>query len=203
MVGKVIRSLACCAVALALVSSARAVAAPFTWNGGTTGTWTSAANWLPSTTWSGSTNNADTATFLTGDATTVTIPNNQIFLNALTVNRDLTINGTSSTFSTGTAYTQAANTSVTIGLTNASALFRMGHASSQAFNTLGSNASLTVNVSATTTGQSVCRGIRNEWGPQVLSQRHDESPDQIDSQRRDRNGAGTPHRGERHEHRDA
>jgi hypothetical protein len=155
MVGKVIRSLACCAVALALVSSDRAVAAPFTWNGGTTGTWTSAANWLPSTTWSGSTNNADTATFLTGDATTVTIPNNQIFLNALTVNRDLTINGTSSTFSTGTAYTQAANTSVTIGLTNASALFRMGHASSQAFNTLGGNASLTVNVSATTTGQSV------------------------------------------------
>lgn len=155
MVGKVIRSLACCAVALALVSSARAVAAPFTWNGGTAGTWTSAANWLPSTTWSGSTNNVDTATFLAGDATTVTIPNNQIFLNALTVNRDLTINGTSSTFSTGTAYTQAANTSVTVGLTNASALFRMGHASSQAFNTLGSNASLTVNVSATTTGQSV------------------------------------------------
>lgn len=155
MVGKIIRSLAWCAVALAAVSVGRGIAAPFTWNGGTAGTWTSAANWLPSTTWSGSTANADTATFLAGDATTVTIPNNQIFLNALTVNRDLTINGTSSTFSTGTAYTQAANTSATIGLTNASALFRMGHASSAAFNTLGNAASLTVNVSATTTGQSV------------------------------------------------
>lgn len=155
MVGKIIRSLVLCAVAIAVVSTGRGSAAPFTWNGGTTGTWTIAANWLPSTTWSGSTTNADTATFLADAATTVTIPNNQIFLNALTVNRDLTINGTSSTFSTGTAYTQAANTSVTIGLANASALFRMGHASSQAFNTLGSNASLTVNVSATTTGQSV------------------------------------------------
>jgi len=155
MVGKILRSVACCAVAIALVSPGRAFAADFTWNGGTTGTWTSAANWTPSTTWSGSTNNADTATFLSGGATTVTIPNNQLFLNALTVNRDLTLNGTSSTFSTGTSYTQAANTSVTIGFTNASAVFRMGHASSQAFNTLASGARLTVNVSATTTGQSV------------------------------------------------
>jgi len=155
MVGKILRLLAWCAVAIALVSPGRAFAADFTWNGGTTGTWTSAANWTPSTTWSGSTNNVDTATFLSGGATTVTIPNNQIFLNALTVNRDLTLNGTSSTFSTGTAYTQAANTSVTIGFTNASALFRMGHASSQAFNSLASGARLTVNVSATTTGQSV------------------------------------------------
>ncbi len=155
MVGKIIRSLAWCAVAMAVVSTGRGIAAPFTWNGGTSGTWTSAANWLPSTTWSGSTNNVDTATFLAGDATTVTIPNNQIFLNALTVNRDLTINGTSSMFATGTVYTQAANTSATIGLTNASAVFRMGHASSAAFNSLGGNASLTVNVSSTTSGQSV------------------------------------------------
>jgi hypothetical protein len=152
MVGKVIRSLACCAVALALVSSARAVAAPFTWNGGTAGTWTSAANWLPSTTWSGSTASADTATFLAGGATTVTIPNNQIVLTALTINRDLTINGTSSLFSTGT-YTQADNTSVTIGLT--SGVFRLGAASSTLTNTLGTNARLTVNVSATNSAGTV------------------------------------------------
>lgn len=149
MVGKFIRSLVWCGVVLAAVSGSRAIAADFTWNGGTAGTWTSAANWLPSTTWSGSTNNVDTAFFPAGGSTTVTVPNNSIFLNALTVNRDLTLNGTSSIFSSGTAYTQAANTSVTIGFANASAAYRLSSAAANAFNTLGANAQLTVNVSST------------------------------------------------------
>lgn len=160
MVGKIIRSLAWCAVALAVVSTGRGTAAPFTWNAGTTGEWADSVNWLPNTNWPGSTGGAaDTATFLSGSATTVTVTGTvvggtPVYLNALSVNRDLTItSSTTPTFSTGT-YTQAANTVVTIGLTNPAAVFRLGHGSVGTLNTFGAAASMTVNVTATTTAST-------------------------------------------------
>lgn len=160
MAGKVIRSLACCVIALALSSAGRAIAAPFTWNAGTTGEWADSVNWLPGTNWPGSTGGAaDTATFLSGGATTVTVTGTvaggtPVYLNALSVNRDLTItSSTSPMFSTGT-YSQAANTSVTVGLTNPGAAFRLGHGSVSTLNTFGSSASMTVNVTATTSSST-------------------------------------------------
>jgi hypothetical protein len=160
MIRKIIQPLVFCLLALALTSADQLIAAPFTWNAGTAGEWADSVNWLPGTNWPGSTGGAaDTATFLSGDATTVTITGTvaggtPVYLNALSVNRDLTItSSTSPVFSTGT-YSQAASTAVTVGLTRPNAVFRLGHGSVSTLNTFGSGASMTVNVTATTTAST-------------------------------------------------